>query len=109
MLSLQLTVVAGMVLLAMYSWQFRLFVMNPITLIATSVGLLVVSLMIGCCFEAIRPIQVPVFIIFTLLESLLVSAVTSRYPTGIVVMAAVLTALIVIALTIYASTTAITQ
>jgi hypothetical protein len=109
MLSLQLAVVAAMVLLAMYSWSFKLFVLNIVTLVGASVGLLVLSLAISCCFEAIRPYQIPVYIIFTALEGILVSAVTSRYPAGIVTLAALMTAVLVIVLTIYACTFDLTQ
>lgn len=109
MLSIQLAVVAAMVLLAMYSFSFKLFLWNPVTLISVSVGLIILSLVIACCFEVIRPIQIPVYIIFTVLEGFLVSAITARYPTGIVTTAALMTAVLVIALTIYACTRGVTQ
>jgi len=104
MLSLQLAVVAVMVLLAAHSWPFKLFVLNSFTIIATSISLLVLSLAISCFFEAIRPFQIPLFIVFTALEGVLVSGITARYPNGIITLAALMTAVVVVALTIYACT-----
>jgi FtsH-binding integral membrane protein len=102
MLTIQLLVVASMVLLSLYNFQYKLFVLNSITILAASIALIVLSLIIACCFQVVRPIQVPVYIVFTLLEGLVVSSITARYPSGLVAMAAIMTTLLVIILTIYA-------
>jgi hypothetical protein len=104
LLSLQLLVTAILVLFSMYSPAYKSFVGNSITIIVASVGLLVVGLVMACCFEAARPFQVPLFIIFTILEAILVSAVTAFTSSKIVALAALMAFALVVVLTIYACT-----
>lgn len=104
LLSLQLLFTGILVLFSMYSDSYRALVGNTITIIIASVGLLVIGLIMACCFEAARPYQVPLFIVFTILEGVVVSAVTAFTSSRVVALAALMAFALVVVLTIYACT-----
>jgi protein lifeguard len=77
---------------------------NAQLMIIPMIGTIVLMCVIACCEDLRRksPINVILLGAFTIMESLLVGFISSVYNTNIVLMAAALTAAIVIALTIFA-------
>lgn len=71
-------------------------------MIIVSVLLLALSIVIGCCVEVVRKYGLPILIAFTFLFSILVGIICSETKSEIVLMAAGITAVIVIGLTAYA-------
>ena len=78
--------------------------MNTPAIIIISVLLIGISLVIGCCWEAVRPYGLPILIVFTLIFSLFVGIACAASKTSVVATAAVATLGLVIGLTIYACT-----
>ena len=104
LLSLQLLVTAGVSAWAMNSQAFTKIFVNTPVIIIVSVLIMAISLVIGCCTEVVRKYGLPILIFFTLLFSILVGIICSMTSSKIVLMAAGITAVIVIGLTAYACT-----
>ena len=64
--------------------------------------MLVTACFIGCCMQAFRQCALPIFIVFTLIVSLLVGVCVSAYKSSTVLLAVGITLTLVLALTIYA-------
>lgn len=107
-LSFQLILTAGFVLLACFSDAYKEFLITHIWIVIVCS---VVSIVIFYAMIYIRsftrkvPLNFIVLGLFTLCESVMVSSITMKYDNKVVGIAAVLTAAMVIALTIYACTT----
>jgi FtsH-binding integral membrane protein len=106
-LALQLTITVAFICLAFID-KVSLFIQGNMFLIWTCLGLsIALSIPLICCKSVARkvPINYILLITWTLCESYLLAAVASFYNPKTVITAAALTALVTIALTIYACTT----
>lgn len=104
-LSIQLLVTLGFVMLFMFHEGTRLFSRrHPELIFIPMVGTIVLVCVIACCESARRnsPINIILLGIFTIFESILVGFISSTYKTDIVLMAIGLTTAIVFGLTLFA-------
>jgi FtsH-binding integral membrane protein len=85
----------------MNSESFRKTFGSTAAIIILSVGLMVFSIVIGCCQDFTRKYGLPILIIFTIIFALLVGVICSASNPQVVTTAAGITALVVIALTIF--------
>jgi FtsH-binding integral membrane protein len=76
--------------------------MNTAVVIVVSVSLIAITLVMACCTDFFRRHALPLFIIFTLLMSLMVAMSICGFKSNIILMAAGITLVMTIALTIYA-------
>ena len=81
----------------------KIFVNTPVIIIL-SVLMVALSCVVGCCTDFMRKFGLPIFILFTIVMSLLVGIACAGTKPHIVLAAAGLTCLIVAALTAYACT-----
>lgn len=102
LLSIQLIITALIAVWASLSPSFGKIFNNTPMLIIVSVGLMAMSFVFCCCIDFVRKYGLPILIVFTLLEAILVGIICSMTKTSIVLMAAGITAVIVIGLTAYA-------
>ena len=70
--------------------------------IILSVIMIALSCVIGCCTEFFRKYALPIFIIFTIVVSLLVAVCVAAYESSVVLLSVGITLVLVIGLTIYA-------
>ena len=99
---MQLLVTAGIGYWGYNSLWFQQTFGNITAVIVLSVLMLVSACFIGCCMQAFRACALPIFIIFTLIVSLLVAVCVSAYQSSTVLLAVGITLTLVTALTIYA-------
>ncbi len=107
-LAVQLSVTAIFVSAVLSSDRFEYWLhQNPWVLVMSSIASVIILYALGCYRSVARsvPINYILLAVFTLCESLLVAAISSQYDTRTVFIAAVLTAAVVIGLTIYAFNT----
>jgi hypothetical protein len=102
LLSLQLLLTAVVGYFAYNSTTFRSIFINNAAVIIISVALFAVSIVIGCCTDIFRKFALPLFILFTALEALLVAIAICGFSSKVILMAVGITLLLTIALTIYA-------
>ena len=102
LVTLQLLVTAGIGYWGYHSVWFKKTFANLVSVIVLSVLLVTISCFIACCMTTFRKYALPLFIIFTLLISILVAISISAYKSSVVMLAVGITLLLVIALTIYA-------
>ncbi len=84
------------------STGFRSIFINSIAVIIISVSLLAVSLVIGCCTDTFRKYALPIFLLFTALEALLVSIAICGFSSKVILMAVGITLALTLILSIYA-------
>jgi FtsH-binding integral membrane protein len=102
LLTLQLLVTIGIGFWAYNSPLFQKIFVNIPAIIILSVLLMAMSCFIACATEAFRKFALPIFILFTIVFSLLIGISICGYKSKIILMAAGLTFLLVAALTIFA-------
>ena len=102
LLTLQLLVTAGIGYWGYNSLWFRQTFGSLAAVITLSVLMIVMACFIGCCMQAFRACALPIFIIFTLVVSLLVAVCITAYQSSTVLLAVGITLALVIGLTIYA-------
>lgn len=102
LLSIQLIITAIICFAVMKSEPLKNFLKQTPVIIVLSIALMVMSIVIGCCQQALQKYGLPILIVFTLLFSFFVGIICAQTPPHIVAMAAGLTALITVALTAYA-------
>ena len=102
LVTLQLLVTAGIGYWGYNSQWFKDTFVQIVPMIILSVLVLGISIVIGCCTDVFRRYALPLFIIFTLLLSLLVAISISGYKSDSVLLAVAITMALVVALTIYA-------
>lgn len=73
--------------------------------ICAAVGAIVSAIVLICCFRRQSPHNYILLFIFTACETYMVGGLTARYDQKLVILAGLVTALVVIALTIYAMRT----
>lgn len=73
--------------------------------IAAAILSIVLCISIVCCFGRQAPLNYILLFGFTVCETYMVGGITAQYEKGIVVTAGLATALVTIALTVYAMTT----
>jgi len=81
---------------------FNQFILQTPVIIIVTVGILAVSLIIGCCTNFFRRYALPLFIIFTVLMALLVAISICGFKSKVVLLSAAITLLLVLALTVFA-------
>lgn len=101
-LSIQLIITAAVCAWAMKTQSFKTMFVNTPAIIIISVLLMALSIVVGCCGETMRKYGLPILIGFTILFSLLVGIICAGTKPEIVLMATAITAVVVVALTIYA-------
>ena len=87
---------------AMNSPSFKNMFVNVPAIIILTLLLLVISIVIGCCYERVRQYALRIFVVFLIVESLLVGILCAQTNPSIVLTAAAITTAIVIGLTVYA-------
>lgn len=102
LLTIQLLITVGFCYWAMSSQTFKNIFVNTPVIIIVSVLLMAFMCVIACCRDFMRKYGLPVFIIFTILMSIMVGIACVGTKPHIVFAAAGLTLLIVIVLTAYA-------
>jgi len=84
----------------------KIFMMrNPGLYIAAAILSIVLCISIVCCFGRQAPLNYFLLFAFTVCETYMVGGITAQYDPKIVVTAGLATALVTIALTVYAMTT----
>ena len=100
LIQLLVTVIIGY--FAYNSPSFKKTFASTIPVILISVALMVLSIVIACCTDFFRRFALPIYIIFTILMSLMVAIAISAYQSSVVLTSVVITLVIVVGLTIYA-------
>lgn len=78
--------------------------MSTAVIILVSVGLIALSLVISCCTDVFRKYALPLFILFTILMSILVAISICGFQSKVILMTVAITLVLTIALTIFACT-----
>ena len=105
-LACQLTLTFGFIVLVQTSYQARMFTINNRALaIACAIGAVISSIGIICCCGRTVPTNYIMLFIFTICETYMVGGLTAVYERDTVILAGLATALVTIALTIYAMRT----
>lgn len=102
LLSIQLLLTCLIGYIAYNNEGVKKVLINPAMIIIVSVSLLAVSLIMACCTDFFRRHAFPLFVIFTLLMAILVAISICGFQSKIILMAALITLVVTIALTIYA-------
>lgn len=97
---------AAFILLVQLSKGVKLFMMNsPGIAITCAVLTIVFMFMIICCFRKKHPHNIILLFLFTACESYMIGGLTAAYNQDTVILAGLTTALVTIALTVYAMRT----
>jgi len=104
LLVLQLLTTAGIGAWGYSSPWFKQAFVNVPALIILTVLIIAVTCAIACCMQTFRKYALPIFIVFTILMSLLVAIAISGYSSQAILTAVGITLFLVVSLTIYACT-----
>ena len=102
-LATQLTLTTGCIVAVQTNDSFRMWsISNPMLSIVCCVVAIITMCMIVCCLGRTVPHNYILLFIFTAAESYMVAGLTARYDPNTVIAAGATTALVAVALTIYA-------
>jgi protein lifeguard len=105
-LACQLTLTAAFIVLVQTSESTRYFATTNFGLaIGCCVMSIVLMCAIICCFGRTAPINYVLLMLFTMCETYMVGGLTAHYRNDVVILAGLVTALVTIALTVYAMRT----
>jgi len=107
-LSTQLVLTAALIVVSVMHDEYRIFVKNNPWLLITCAVIAIVTLYALVCYSAVSrttPWNFILLFLFTGCEAYMASCITAYAPPQTVMIAAILTAVVVVALTIYAFTT----
>jgi FtsH-binding integral membrane protein len=102
LVSIQLLVTTAIGYIGYNSPGFKETFGNTAVVLILSVIMIALSIVIGCCTDFFRRYALSIFIIFTIVVSLLVAVCVSAYKSSVVLLSVGITLVLVIALTIYA-------